>query len=126
MKVALNVKTPTNSEPDILAFCGGLGLPGVVDYKPTVKFIKMVDTGFDLLNSCNKDKISQASKGKKITICNKKMFIDSMNFKLSDGIYLLGRKTGLCEFVIGLLSLRDLEQYVWNDSPILKFILTSR
>lgn len=94
MKVALNAKTPTNSEPDILAFCGGLGLPGVVDYKPTVKFIKMVDTGFDLLNSCNKDKISQASRGNTITICNKKMFIDSMNFTLSDGSLFVRQENG--------------------------------
>lgn len=134
MKVALAAQVLSNSVANAIIFCKELGLEEFSGCEATVKFLKLINIAFDLLNSCH-----PMSKGTKSAISKRNMTIIVKNIKecvtylknlkLSDGIpvYKSKRKMGISGFILNLMSVQELaSEYVWQEHAILKFMLTRR
>lgn len=134
MKVALAAQTLSNSVANAMVFCKNLGLVDFNGCEATVRFIKMIDTAFDLLNSCH-----PLGKGTKVPIFkwNKdgicKRIDECINYfkfvKLADGtsVCMSNKKMALYGIILNLMSVKLLaETYVWKENAELKYILTRR
>lgn len=124
MKVRLATQLMSNSVADALEYCrDGLKLNDFKNCGPTVKFLKIMNRAFDILNSHN-----ISNKGYKKALCQSNYntiqdsanecieYISKLQFKANRGTELAinsSRKTGFIGFIMGLKSVKTLyEMYI--------------
>lgn len=113
MKVRLASQLFSNSVADALTFCAELKLVGFEDVDTTVKFLKLINNLFDVLNSRN---MAQIRYKKPLCAYNKAQIFDFlamaenylMNLKLLNGTLVVNssRKTGFIGFLTCIKSLK--------------------
>ena len=133
MKVSLAVQALSRSEADAIEYCAkDLKLKAFKDSEPTVKFIRLIDRLFDVLNSRNPfgrdSKAPLRSENRNVW----EPFLDeAFNYllHLKDSAGTLThegpRKTGFIGFMTGIHSIKGLfKEYVDVDESPLQYLLT--
>lgn len=134
MKVRLATELFSNSVADAIEFCEkSLKLPNFCNSGPTVKFIKMINNIFDILNST-----SLFSPGWKKSICmanffqTREYFLEFKEYvsklQFEDGTLILEsrRHLGLRGFLVSLQSCLNIFEDLAINSHHLKFLSTYR
>ena len=135
MKVNLATQALSKSVADALEYCNiHLKIKTFEGCEATVKFIRIIDQLFDVLNARN-----PIGRGKKVPLCSHNRnvwgpFIDEafqylLHLKEStlSGKYMhkSKRKTGFVGFMTGIKSIRGIfDEYVSTDGSPLKYLLT--
>ncbi|CAB4041035.1 THAP domain-containing 9, partial, partial [Paramuricea clavata] len=133
MKVNLAAQALSSSVADALEYCEGkLKLPQFQGCGPTVKFIRVFDRLFDVLNSRNPLARNFKAPIRKSNYQYTKSFLDEAteyirNLKTSDGQSILTskRKTGFLGFLLCINAVVGLTEDLVNaENPVLKYLLT--
>ena len=133
MKVNLAAQALSSSVADALEYCEGkLKLPQFQGCGPTVKFIRVFDRLFDVLNSRNPLARNFKAPIRKSNYEYTKKFLDEASeyirdLKTSDGQSILTsrRKTGFLGFLVDIDAVVGLAEDLVNvENPVLKYLLT--
>ena len=134
MKVNLAAQTLSSSVADALEFCEGKlhEMPQFDGCGPTVKFIRVFDRLFDVLNSRNPRANSFKAPIRKTNYEFVRTFLDNAceyikGLKGPDGQPILKskRKTGFLGFLVCAEAVRGLaKDLVCEENPVLKYLLT--
>jgi hypothetical protein len=133
MKVNLAAQALSSSVADALEYCEGkLKLPQFQGCGPTVKFIRVFDHLFDVLNSRNPLAINFKAPIRRSNYQYTKRFLDEAsdyirNLKGPDGQSILTskRKTGFLGFLLCINAVVGLAEDLVNaENPVLKYLLT--